>query len=125
TKILSDLYTVEFYDLLKRSLTDDGLFVCQAHSLELTPLVYWSIGKTIESAGFQTLSYHTIVPSFGDWGFHLGSKKSILWGDKKVQVPTRTLPNNLASLSYFSPHMLEKKKLALLNSMNNSILHMI
>jgi spermidine synthase len=125
TKILSDLYTVQFYDLLKRSLTDDGLFVCQAHSLELTPLVYWSIGKTIESASFQTLSYHTIVPSFGDWGFHLGSKKSILWGDKKVQVPTQTLPDNLESLSYFSPHMLERKKTAIVNSMNNSILHMI
>jgi spermidine synthase len=125
TKILSDLYTVEFYSLLKRSLADDGLFVCQAHSLELTPLVYWSIGKTIESAGYQTLSYHTIVPSFGDWGFHMGSKKAILWGDKKVQVSARTLPPKLESLSYFSPHTLEKKKLAIVNSMKNSILHMI
>jgi spermidine synthase len=125
TKILSDLYTVEFYSLLKRSLADDGLFVCQAHSLELTPLVYWSIGKTIETAGYQTLSYHTIVPSFGDWGFHIASKKPIVWGNQQVQVPTQTLPTKLESLSYFTPHMLEKKKLAIVNSMKNSILHMI
>ena len=125
TQILSNLYTVEFYSLLKRSLTDDGLFVCQAHSLELTPLVYWSIGKTIESAGFQTLSYHMIVPSFGDWGFHIASKKPIVWGNQQVQVPTQTLPTKLESLSYFTPHMLEKKKLAIVNSMKNSILHMI
>jgi spermidine synthase len=125
TKILSDLYTVEFYSLLGNSLSNDGVFVCQAHSLELTPLVYWSIGKTIESAGFQTLSYHTLVPSFGDWGFHLGSKKPIMWGEKQVQVPTRTLPSRLQDLSNFSPHMVEKKKLAIVNSKKNSSLHMI
>jgi spermidine synthase len=125
SKIISDLYTVEFYLLLKRSLEDDGVFVCQAHSLELTPVVYWSIGKTIEGAGFQTLSYHTLVPSFGDWGFHLGSKKPILWGEKQVRVPTRTLPAKLEYLAYFSPRMLEKKKLAIVNSRKNSILHII
>jgi spermidine synthase len=125
TKILSNLYTVEFYSLLKRSLADDGLFVCQAHSLDLTPLVYWSIGKTIESAGYQTLCYHMIVPSFGDWGFHIASKKPIVWGNQQVQVPTQTLPTKLESLSFFTPHMLEKKKLAIVNSMKNSILHMI
>jgi spermidine synthase len=125
TKILSDLYTIEFYSLLGHSLADDGIFVCQAHSLELTPIVYWSIGKTIESAGFQTLSYHTLVPSFGDWGFHIGSKNPIRWGNKQVQIPARTLPAKLEDLSDFSPHLAEKKKLAIVNSRKNSILHMI
>lgn len=124
-RIISDLYTVEFYSLLERSLTDDGVFVSQANALDQTPIVFWSIGKTIKSAGFQVLSYHTIVPSFGDWGFHIGSKKSILFGDKKVQVPHRTLPPKLETLASFSPLLLEKKKFSILNSRKNLLLHEI
>jgi spermidine synthase len=122
---ISDLYTTEFYSLLKRSLADDGVFVCQANSPEDTPIVFWSIGKTMESAGFQTLSYHTIIPSFGDWGFHIGAKKHISWGNNRVQAPYRTLPANLKKLSYFPRKILEKKKLAIVNSKRNSILHKI
>jgi spermidine synthase len=122
---ISDLYTKEFYSLLKRSLADDGVFVCQANSPEDTPIVFWSIGKTIESSGFQTLSYHTIIPSFGDWGFHIGTKKPISWGNKRVQAPCRTLPANLKKLSYFPRKILAKKKLAIVNSKENSILHKI
>jgi spermidine synthase len=122
---ISNLYTTEFYSLLKRSLADNGVFVCQSNSPEDTPIVFWSIGKTIESAGFQTLSYHTIVPSFGDWGFHIGAKKRISWGNKRVQVPCRTLPANLKKLSYFPPKILMKKNLAIVNSKRQSILHKI
>jgi spermidine synthase len=123
SRIISDLYTIEFYSQLEHSLTDDGVFVSQANSLDQTPIVFWSIRKTIESAGFQTLSYHTNIPSFGDWGFHIGSKKSILWGDKKVQVPQRTLPSKLQNLAYFPPLMLVKKNSAIVNSKKHSILH--
>ncbi|GLH62556.1 spermidine synthase [Parageobacillus sp. G301] len=122
---ISDLYTTEFYSLLKRSLADDGVFVCQSNSPEDTPIVFWSIGKTIESAGFETLSYHTIIPSFGDWGFHIGAKKPISWGNKRVQVPCRTLPANLKKLFHFPHKILSKKTLAIVNSKRNSILHKI
>ena len=125
SRIISDLYTIEFYSLLARSLTDDGIFVSQANSLDQTPIVFWSIGKTIESSGFQTLNYHIIVPSFGDWGFHIGARKPIVWGGKQVQVPNQSLPSNLQNLAHFHNRTLVEKNSAIVNSKKNSILHTI
>lgn len=122
-RIISDLYTIEFYSLLKRSLADDGLFVCQSNSPEDTPIVFWSIGKTIERAGFNTLSYHTIVPSFGDWGFHIGSSKSLSWSKKRVKVPHQTLPSKLKDMAQFPSKMLIGKSAAVVNTKKNSVLH--
>jgi spermidine synthase len=124
-QIISDLYTTEFYSMLKRSLTNDGVFVCQSNSPEDTPIVFWSIGKTIEAAGFRTLSYHTIVPSFGDWGFHIGSPKSITWSGNRVEVPHQTLPSQLKDMSYFPYAMLAGKSKAVVNTKKNSNLHNI
>jgi spermidine synthase len=124
-KVISDLYTTEFYSLLKRSLANDGLFVCQSNSPEDTPIVFWSIGKTIESTGFHTLSYHTIVPSFGDWGFHIGSTQSIKWSEKRVKVQHHTLPSQLKDMSYFPRGMLLVKNEAVVNTKRNSVLHAI
>ncbi|WP_235183467.1 adenosylmethionine decarboxylase [Geobacillus genomosp. 3] len=119
----SSLYTTEFYTLLKRCLADDGVFVCQSASLDDTPIVFWSIGKTIESAGFHTLSYHTIVPSFGDWGFHIGAKTALSWEGRQAQIPCRTLPNPLRDLSRFPSTILAKKPLAIVNSKQHTVLH--
>lgn len=124
-QIISDLYTTEFYSSVKRSLTPDGVFVCQSNSPEDTPIVYWSIGKTIEAAGFRTLSYHTIVPSFGDWGFHIGSLKPITWAGNRVEVPHQTLPSQLKDMSYFPYAMQVGKSKAVVNTKKNSILHNI
>ncbi|MEO2078607.1 MAG: spermidine synthase [Bacillus sp. (in: firmicutes)] len=124
-QIISDLYTTEFYSSVKRSLTPDGVFVCQSNSPEDTPIVYWSIGKTIEAAGFRTLSYHTIVPSFGDWGFHIGSLKPITWAGNRVEVPYQTLPSQLKDMSYFPYAMQAGKSKAVVNTKKNSILHNI
>ncbi|MGG3562346.1 spermidine synthase [Neobacillus rhizosphaerae] len=124
-QIISDLYTTEFYSTVKRSLSTDGVFVCQSNSPEDTPIVYWSIGKTIEAAGFRTLSYHTIVPSFGDWGFHIGSPKSLTWSGNHVEVPHQTLPSQLKEMAYFPYAMLTGKNKAVINTKKNSVLHTI
>ncbi|WML49015.1 spermidine synthase [Neobacillus sp. PS3-34] len=122
-RIISDLYTIEFYSLLKRSLADDGLFVCQSNSPQETPIVFWSIRKTIEGAGFSTLSYHTIVPSFGDWGFHIGSPKSLRWSKKRVEVQHQTLPSKLKDMAYFPRAMLRGQRAAVVNTKKKSVLH--
>jgi spermidine synthase len=124
-RIISDLYTTEFYSLLKSSLKTDGVFVCQSNSPEETPVVFWSIGKTIESAGFQTLSYHITVPSFGDWGFHIGSKTQKSLAGKKVPVSNRTLPANLKELTEFPLNVTAQKHRSIVNTKRNSKLHQI
>lgn len=74
TELLSTLYTSELFARIATFLTEGGAFVCQSNSPADAPLVYWSIGNTIEHAGLTVKNYHTIVPSFGtDWGFHIAA----------------------------------------------------
>ncbi|WP_163253546.1 polyamine aminopropyltransferase [Bacillus tropicus] len=127
TELLSTLYTSELFARISTFLTEDGAFVCQSNSPADAPLVYWSIGKTIEHAGLTVKSYHTIVPSFGtDWGFHIAAN-SVYVLDQIEQlyvVPTpRTLPSLLFPLFQFKEEHLEQRNFALLNSESNLILH--
>ncbi|MFC3884185.1 spermidine synthase [Bacillus songklensis] len=121
-KSISSLYTNELYLFLKDFLTKDGIFVCQATSPRDTPVVFWSIAKTIESAGFHTISYHTNIPSFGDWGFHIASNRTLIWNHNHVLVPHRTLPANLKKLASFRHSILQQKKFAVVNFLNSPVL---
>ncbi|MDU9051186.1 MAG: polyamine aminopropyltransferase [Candidatus Electrothrix sp. Rat3] len=72
---LSKLYSVEFYTLLARRLTADGLVVSQSTSPLMTRETFRAIGETMGSAGFEVLRYKVNVPSFaGDWGFTLAGR---------------------------------------------------
>lgn len=123
--ILANLYTVEVFETLHLFLTEDGMIVCQSNSPMETPILYWSIGLTIETAGFYTKGYHTIVPSFDDWGFHLACKKPISDHLKNISVPHKTLPKNPASLFHFDNDTLSHKRSAVVNTANNLRLHEI
>ncbi|GAB6599211.1 polyamine aminopropyltransferase [Bacillus paranthracis] len=127
TEILSTLYTSELFARIATFLTEDGAFVCQSNSPADAPLVYWSIGNTIEHAGLTVKSYHTIVPSFGtDWGFHIAANSAYVLDqiEQLYVVPTpRTLPSLLSPLFQFREEHLEQRNLALLNSESNLILH--
>ncbi|MBR9673417.1 spermidine synthase [Bacillus cereus] len=127
TELLSTLYTSELFARIATFLTEDGAFVCQSNSPADAPLVYWSIGNTIEHAGLTVKSYHTIVPSFGtDWGFHLATNSAHVLDqiEQLYVVPTpRTLPALLFPLFQFKEEHLEQRNLALLNSESNLILH--
>jgi len=70
---LTKLYSREGYKLAQRLLSPGGVVVTQATSPYYARQAYWCIGRTMEAAGFETLSYHLNVPSFGEWGFHIGS----------------------------------------------------
>ncbi|MFE9819127.1 polyamine aminopropyltransferase [Streptomyces sp. NPDC005773] len=70
---LAKLYSVEFYDLLRRALAPHGHVVVQSGSPFFAPKTYWSIAKTIETAGYATTEFQVDVPSFGNWGFVLAT----------------------------------------------------
>lgn len=125
SEILANLYTVEVFESINRILNEDGIVVCQSFSIDDSPTLYWSIALTMEHAGFHTKSYHTIVPSFDDWGFHLASKKPVSNRIRKITVPHKTLPKNLGSLFQFHPEILTYKRLAIVNKANNLQLHEI
>ncbi|WP_026487133.1 polyamine aminopropyltransferase [Caldanaerobius polysaccharolyticus] len=92
---LSRLYSLSFYRLMKKHLTDDGIAVVQSTSPYFAPKVFWSINKTIKAAGLNVYPYHLNVPSFGDWGFNMASKKKLNIDDIKVRVKTRYLDDQV------------------------------
>ncbi|MBI5211288.1 MAG: polyamine aminopropyltransferase [Elusimicrobia bacterium] len=85
------LYTTSFYALLKRRLRPGGLFVVQATSPLFARKSFWCIDATVNAAGLRSVPYHVYVPSFGEWGFVLGTT-----GPYK---PPRTLPPGLRYLT--------------------------
>ncbi|WP_261301796.1 fused MFS/spermidine synthase [Paenibacillus andongensis] len=118
-KVISKLYTKEFFQRVVKSLAPGGMIVIQSNSTEDMPRVYWSIHHTLRSIGMKTKSYFVYVPSFGDWGFQIASFKNFVPGRKKVPVPNQTLPKNIATLFKLPSEVLESKKDALPNSLKN------
>jgi spermidine synthase len=118
-KMISKLYTKEFFQRVVKSLAPGGMIVIQSNSTEDMPRVYWSIHHTLKSVGMNTKSYFIYVPSFGDWGFQIASFKNFIPGRKKVPVPNQTLPKNLSSLFKLPREVILEKNNALPNTLKN------
>lgn len=97
---LNKLYTNVFYRLCGNALTEDGVLTVQSTSPYYATEAFWCVGETLRSEGFFVKPYHLQVPSFGDWGFHMASKKE-LTGEPVITVETRYL-NTETMTSMFS-----------------------
>jgi spermidine synthase len=76
------LYSVEMFMSAYNNLAEEGVVVMQSTSPYHATDAFWNIELTMRTAGFYTLPYHENVPSFGDWGWIIGSKTnkmSIRW----------------------------------------------
>jgi spermidine synthase len=102
------LYTVAFYELLKRHLRPGGLFAVQSTSPLFARQTYWGVVATLRAARLGAWPYHLYVPSFGEWGF-------VLAGDAPNYAPPARLPaglryltlGELGALFRFAPDMAE------------------
>ena len=82
---LSRLYTKSFYKLLAQHLSAQGIAVTQATSPFYAPEAFWCVARTWAeapigpegNAQFNVYPYHVYVPSFGDWGFVMASRRAI------------------------------------------------
>jgi len=83
---LGRLYSETFYRLLSDHLSKAGAMVTQASSPIFSNRAFWCIEKTLASSGFVTTPYHTYIPSFGEWGFVLGTHQ---------KMPTRPITMEL------------------------------
>jgi spermidine synthase len=72
---IGKLYTSSFYKLLDQHLGASGYAVVQTTSPLIARKSYWTVATTIEAAGLTTTPYHAHVPSFGEWGFILASRR--------------------------------------------------
>lgn len=70
------LYTVEFYNIVKDRLSEDGLMVTQATSTHYSVRTFATIYRTVSSVFPIARAYHVYMPAFDStWGFVIGSKK--------------------------------------------------
>ena len=99
TPVLGRLYSTEFYALVSRVLTPNGLMVVQSGSPYSTQTAFWRTVSTITAAGYAVTPYHVYVPTFGDWGFALARR-----GDT---APHAVLPRNLPPLRFLNKSVLE------------------
>jgi spermidine synthase len=72
---LGKLYTHSFYTLLQRKLAASGYAVIQSTSPLIARNSFWTVVTTIESVGLTATPYHAHVPSFGEWGFIIASRR--------------------------------------------------
>ena len=72
---LGKLYTTSFYQLIDQRLSASGYAVVQSTSPLIARRSYWTVVTTIEAAGLTATPYHAHVPSFGEWGFVLASRR--------------------------------------------------
>ncbi len=83
---LARLYSKQFFDLAKRSLQEDGIMVTQSGEINFSNTAFNCIRNTVASSFEQVKVYQGIVPSFGNWGFTLGSRKALPF-DKNIYLP--------------------------------------
>ena len=74
---IGKLYTRTFYERLARRVAPDGEVVVQSTNPRMAPNSYWCIVRTMEEAGWSVRPYHAAVPSFGVWGYSLGTRREV------------------------------------------------
>ncbi|MBK6294748.1 MAG: polyamine aminopropyltransferase [Rhodoferax sp.] len=72
---IGKLYTNSFYGLLDQRLSASGYAVIQTTSPLVARKSFWTVVSTIESVGLTATPYHAHVPSFGEWGFVVASRR--------------------------------------------------
>lgn len=72
---IGKLYTNSFYRLVYKTLNDNGVAVIQSTSPFVARKSFWCVVKTLESEGFFTTPYHAYLPSFGEWGYVIATKR--------------------------------------------------
>jgi spermidine synthase len=72
---IGKLYTNAFYALLEQRLAASGYAVIQTTSPLVARQSFWTVVATIESVGLHAYPYHANVPSFGEWGYVIASRR--------------------------------------------------
>ena len=72
---IGKLYTTSFYKLIDQHLNASGYAAVQTTSPLIARKSFWTVATTIEAVGLSATPYHAHVPSFGEWGFILASRR--------------------------------------------------
>ena len=98
---LARLYSREFYKVLKKKLSANGIMVTQSTSPFFSAEAFWCIQKSLLSAGFKNvIPYHIYVPSFGDWGFMLATDNKVNISEIDIKIPAKYIDNEIAKNAF-------------------------
>ena len=91
---LNQYYLLEFYQLARQALVENGLIITQSGSPYFAIAAFQSIEKTLAAAKFSVTSYHNQVLTLGEWGWTMGMKaevdlKSKLWNHDYARAETK------------------------------------
>lgn len=102
---IGKLYSTSFYQVLDQHLATSGYAVIQTTSPLIARRSFWTVVATLEAAGLTTTPYHAHVPSFGEWGFVLASRRPWHMPDRLPDDLRFLTRPGLAALLDFPPDM--------------------
>jgi spermidine synthase len=117
---IGKLYSTAFYRTVYPRLQPHGVVVVQSTSPYFAPKSYWCVNETMRDCGFQTIPFHTYVPSFGEWGFLMAMKTEMKTVRKYPQGLRFMNEDVFTQSKYFAPDMLAKE--IEINKLNNQVL---
>lgn len=92
---INKLYSREFYNMIRKRLSEKGVIVSQSSSPFFTHKTFWGIEKTLDAVYDDTLSYHVTIPSFGIWGFNMASMNSQIPTNFMFKVDTKYMSKEI------------------------------
>jgi spermidine synthase len=121
---LGKLYSTAFYTLLDQHLSASGYAVIQTTSPLIARKSFWTVAQTLEAVNLRVAPYHAHVPSFGEWGFIIASRRPYVL----PTLLTTTLPEGLRFIDVKSLPLLfdfprdMSRVQAGVNKLNNQVL---
>jgi len=117
---LGKLYTNTFYRLLKQALNENGVIVIQSTSPFVARRSFWCVVNTLQSVGLATTPYHVYLPSFGEWGYVIATRRAFTM-PKRFRDGLRFItPESARTMAEFPPDMGPVP--ADVNRLNNQVL---
>jgi len=86
---INKLYSKEFYTMIRKRMSPNGILVTQSSSRFFTHKTFWSINKTLDAVFEDTLACHVTIPSFGIWGFNMARLNTKIPKDFIFSIKTK------------------------------------
>lgn len=105
---INKLYSKEFYTMIRKRLSNEGIVITQSSSPFFTPRTYWCIEKTLDYVFDDTFSFQTAIPSFGIWGYHMARANSTIPTTFNFDVETRFISADVMRAAMVFPEDIAK-----------------
>lgn len=105
---INKLYSREFYTMIRRRMTPQGVLVTQSSSPLVTRRTFWCIEQTLAAVFAHGRSYHVAIPSFGVWGFNMARNGEALPRTFDFSVATRFVDSGVMQAAQLFPADMRK-----------------